>query len=143
MAGMLLMQEVPMEAGSHEKRSMKTTKYWIVVNGILLAIYLYFAIKTWPTVAQQDIGVEVRINIADDVLFLIFFPVLFAYLTINCIWLILIIVNTKREKLCFSLLIWFLVSTSWVFVFVYDRNRASLESPRLQEIRKHEPDWGK
>lgn len=123
---------------------MKKAKYWIITNAVGLSVYFYFAVPTWLTPTQQDIPWEGRAAAdpiyaaATDLCFIICGPLLFLYLAINFIWLIVILANIRKKKFFILLLIWILVVTAWLIGVLYDRYRASFESPRLQEFRKSE-----
>ena len=123
---------------------MKKVNYWIAGNAIAICLYLCLSFCTWPTFLQEDIPLEFRIVSGGGLLVkLICLLIFLMYLAINFIWLIMMLVSIRHWKLFLSLLTWLLVSVLWIASFRYDTYRSLHESPRLQEIRKHEPDWGK
>lgn len=97
---------------------LKSIKFWIWINIVCMGLYLYTASWVWPSLNVKDFpagtgGDPIVWGLGAGI-------VLFTCSSVNLIWLIRILLLSRRDKNLWPICAWLFFVLSWVVVNRYD-----------------------
>ena len=115
-------------------------KYWLAVNIIGVIVYICVSLLTWPTVEQQDVGLEFRNTDPDELRMFVCLPIVVFFIALNLLSIIYIIFHMRCRTVIICLGTWLGIALLWGGVVKIDRQQFFKESERLHSLRQLEPD---
>lgn len=114
-------------------------KHWLAINIIGIIVYICISLLTWPTVEQQDVGLEFRNTDPNELRMFVCFPILVLFTALNLLSVIYVVFHMRCQNIIICLGSWLGIVLLWVGVVKIDRQQFFKESERLHSLRQLEP----